>query len=341
MRASAHSWKQESVRTYVRSPSLLLPSHAATHTSFVIPTASTMTSGFNSEGFDLDAAGDSENVVFELGGGVSQDVPKENPKKETKTPSDEDPLIQKSEEFKKDGNEQFKAGNYLDACDLYTEAILACPGLKGEELLKMKDEFEEQERERVNEEYRLAEAERRKRMREGEKVDEKPSTPSELKKFHVPPHEYGGKLAIYHSNRAACLSHLLRYEDAISDCNVAILLNPKYTKAYLRRSSAYEATERVEDALLDAKEALALDPTNSSTKKTVARLQKLEDARLEKLKEETMGKLKDLGNSILGNFGLSVDNFKAVQDPNTGSYSISFDNNANSGGSGEGGSASV
>jgi hypothetical protein len=40
--------------------------------------------------------------------------------------------------------------------------------------------------------------------------------------------------------------------------------------------------------------------------------------------EEMLGKLKDLGNTILGNFGLSLDNFKAVKDPQTGSYSISF-----------------
>jgi len=40
-----------------------------------------------------------------------------------------------------------------------------------------------------------------------------------------------------------------------------------------------------------------------------------------------MAKLKDLGNSLLGNFGLSLDNFSTVQDPKTGSYSISFNQN--------------
>ena len=36
------------------------------------------------------------------------------------------------------------------------------------------------------------------------------------------------------------------------------------------------------------------------------------------------GKLKDLGNTVLGKFGMSLDNFKAQKDPTTGSYSINF-----------------
>ena len=45
--------------------------------------------------------------------------------------------------------------------------------------------------------------------------------------------------------------------------------------------------------------------------------------KLEQQKEE-LGKLKELGNGILGKFGMSLDNFKAEKDPATGSYNISF-----------------
>lgn len=37
-------------------------------------------------------------------------------------------------------------------------------------------------------------------------------------------------------------------------------------------------------------------------------------------------KLKEMGKSILGRFGMRIDNFVAIRDPDTGSYSISFKN---------------
>ncbi|CAN0472643.1 unnamed protein product, partial [Ectocarpus sp. 8 AP-2014] len=70
---------------------------------------------------------------------------------------------------------------------------------------------------------------------------------------------------------------------------------------------------------------LKLDPSLRLAKESVPRLEKLHNDKNEKMKEEAIGKLKDLGNALLGNFGLSTDNFKMKQDPNTGSYSINFE----------------
>ena len=52
------------------------------------------------------------------------------------------------------------------------------------------------------------------------------------------------------------------------------------------------------------------------------RLQIQYDDKMNKMKDEALGKLKELGNSILGNFGMSLDNFNMKQDPATGSWNI-------------------
>ena len=71
-------------------------------------------------------------------------------------------------------------------------------------------------------------------------------------------------------------------------------------------------------------QVVELDSTNVVAVATVKRLEPIVEEQREKMKEEMMGKLKDLGNMVLGNFGLSVDNFQMVQDPETGGYSINF-----------------
>uniref|UniRef100_A0A7S4RC79 Tetratricopeptide repeat protein 1 n=1 Tax=Ditylum brightwellii TaxID=49249 RepID=A0A7S4RC79_9STRA len=303
---------------------------------------------FTSEGFDLDAIPDSTNnadVIYEVGGGATVVPTPNKPKIETKTTEAEDAATAKSEELKGKGNEEFKAGNYLDAYDYYTDAIEACPGMTGEELMTMKEEFEEQQREKAHARHMLEQEKRRKRSfaeRQSRAAGESSTTNAEEEEeeeeeteeeqqqpatFQPPPHEHAKQLSVYHCNRAACLLHLQeRNDEAINDCTIALLLNPTYVKALIRRMTAYENIDDTESALKDAQAALMIDPKNTNARKNVTRLEKLEKERMEKLKDETIGKLKDLGNSILGNFGLSLDNFNAVKDPNTGSYSISFDN---------------
>jgi len=141
--------------------------------------------------------------------------------------------------------------------------------------------------------------------------------------------EFAKDRAIFYCNRAACALALSppRYEDAIYDCDRALELKPDYAKALARRSLALEATSALDEALADQQALLKVSEGSSLVQKVtgeVARLQALVTERDEKLKNEMLDKLKGLGNSLLGNFGLSLDNFKAVKDETTGSYSISF-----------------
>lgn len=127
-----------------------------------------------------------------------------------------------------------------------------------------------------------------------------------------------------HANRAVCFLKLGRYDDAIKECTKALELNPSYVKALLRRGEAQEKLEHYEEAISDMKKIIEIDPSNDQARRTIMRLEPLAAEKREKMKEEMIGKLKEMGNSVLGRFGMSVDNFKAVKDPNTGSYSISF-----------------
>ncbi|XP_058113946.1 uncharacterized protein LOC131256883 [Magnolia sinica] len=130
--------------------------------------------------------------------------------------------------------------------------------------------------------------------------------------------------SICHANSAACFSKLERYDDTIKQCTKALELNPNYTKVLVRRGETHEKLEHFEEAIADMKKILELDPSNVQARRVIQRLEPLAAEKREKMKEEMIGKLKEMGNSLLGRFGMSVDNFKAVKDPNTGSYSISF-----------------
>ncbi|KAL6616188.1 hypothetical protein ACP70R_038458 [Stipagrostis hirtigluma subsp. patula] len=129
-----------------------------------------------------------------------------------------------------------------------------------------------------------------------------------------------------HSNRAVCFLKLGKYDETIKECTKALELNPSYLKALLRRAEAHQKLEHYDEAIADMKKVLELDPSNEQAKRSLFRLEPLAAEKREKMKEEMIAKLKDLGNSVLGRFGMNVDNFRAVKDPNTGSYSISFQN---------------
>lgn len=264
-------------------------------------------------------------------------------------------LLRRAEELKAKGNECFLGKNYDEAKELYTQAIELLANtsqfdvITGRKLLTLRDDYMAIERQRV---FEIQQKRQIKSKDEGNDDDsdgtaktEAESAKSKMRPYDPPKSEFANELAIYHSNRAACMMKLIEgntgtketviiaagisYEAIIDDCDISLLHKPGYVKALLRRMAAFEQEEKYEEALADAKEALD-NETKPSTKsdihRHIKRLEKLHHDKMEKLKEETLGKLKDLGNSFLSNFGISLDQFKAEKDPSTGSYSISFNN---------------
>jgi len=133
--------------------------------------------------------------------------------------------------------------------------------------------------------------------------------------------------AVLYANRGQMKRVLELPDQAVSNCTQAIKLNPAYLKALLRRAEIYEETDKLDEALKDFQSVLELDPRHVEANKAIRRLPGKIEERNEKMKAEMFDNLKKLGNMCLNPFGLSTENFKMEQDPNTGSYNIQFQQN--------------
>lgn len=142
--------------------------------------------------------------------------------------------------------------------------------------------------------------------------------------LQVCPLAYEKDRAMIYSNRGACKIKLEKFEKALEDCSKALELDPNYMKCLCRRADIHMQLDKLDEALVDYKKIMEMDPANNVARQACMTLPDRIKERNEKMKEEMMGKLKDLGNMVLRPFGLSTNNFKLQQDPNTGGYSVQF-----------------
>ena len=91
------------------------------------------------------------------------------------------------------------------------------------------------------------------------------------------------------------------------------------------RAEAALRLDRYEESFRDFSELEKIDPSLIDRSRYNEAKMKSE-AEFERKKKEVMGQLKDLGNSLLGKFGMSLDNFNFTPSPN-GGYNINFKNN--------------
>ncbi|KAG8900003.1 hypothetical protein FRC01_010296 [Tulasnella sp. 417] len=235
-------------------------------------------------------------------------------------------LLKRGDQLKSQGNDCFRKSDWDGAIRLYTQALKTVPlrpqgpskgrsrpaGLTDEDF-----DGDDQDQNGTND-----------KAKGKEKAEaEEPQVPKELTPLEK---EAATARSVLNGNLAACYVKQGKHDEAVRLCTEALADDPNYVKAIHRRATANEALgtwTSLSDAEKDYKRLLELlppsDPLRTSCTRSLRSLPERIEVQKKKETDEMMGKLKDLGNSVLGKFGLSTDNFQFT--PNgQGGYSMNF-----------------
>ncbi|KAI0800921.1 hypothetical protein C8Q74DRAFT_454931 [Fomes fomentarius] len=238
-----------------------------------------------------------------------------------------DPLILRtcltnSNELKQEGNDHFRVKRWSEALVAYRSALGHLPKRPQPQLSPSKNRNGDPDDDTAEE------------SPPDNETSEETSAQDVLPEEQAPPTdldiECAKARAILHANIGACYLKLGEHKEVVTACTEALKDDPKYIKALQRRATANEqinSWSSLSSAQEDHKTLLGLLPSGSpdivSTRRSLAALAPRVETAQKRETAEMLDKLKGIGNSVLGNFGLSTDNFQFV--PNgQGGYSMNF-----------------
>ena len=132
---------------------------------------------------------------------------------------------------------------------------------------------------------------------------------------------------ILNCNKGICFNKLNEYDKALESFKEALKYNKDYSKALCNKMLLLKKKEEYLEAYEDFKRLKTLDYNLWENYRNLeGELSYKAEIQKKKMTDEMLGKLKDMGNTILGKFGLSLNNFQMT--PNgQGGYSIQYNNN--------------
>jgi len=132
---------------------------------------------------------------------------------------------------------------------------------------------------------------------------------------------------ILNCNKGICFNKLYEYDKALNSFKEALKYNKDYSKALCNKMLLLNKKEQYLEAYEDFKRLKTLDYNLWENYRNMENgLAYQAEIQKKKMTDEMLGKLKDVGNTILGKFGLSLNNFQMT--PNgQGGYSIQYNNN--------------
>ncbi|KAH9025053.1 TPR-like protein [Lactarius hengduanensis] len=241
------------------------------------------------------------------------------PVEETVSGSLEKARLAEADEIKQEGNNLFRLNKWDDALQSYRNGLARLPERRKPSVPPATDEKSHSP---PAEGEGTPSTDAEESLASGSSLDFDSSSPLEG--------ECAKARSVFNANIAACYVKLGENENAVKACTEALQDDPSYIRVLLRRAQCNEKIGSW-SALSSAKEdytaLLTQLPSSSNQVAEVNRSSRLLEPRIEEAQKREVGevvdKLKGLGNSVLGRFGLSTDNFKF--EPNgQGGYSLNF-----------------
>lgn len=274
---------------------------------------------------ELPSDGEKEDKDYQPGDEESVDSLKQKKEDEESEGVDMEAVMR----LKMRGNAEFQKGHYEEALRLYDAAVLRS------EQKPMGENKKESETGGLPEDVAEARMSRDAKLPKSDSVGDtvdcdqakqeaKSSSVSETDVRKEEEVDYTLTAQVY-CNGGACCIKLDDREGAVERLTQAIHHDPSYSKAFLRRADCHWEMQQYASCHGDLTKCQELKmPLDAESKRRMEISKQKMDEEMQKM----MGQLKDLGNMFLGKFGMSTDMFKFDKDPNTGGYSMKFEQNA-------------
>jgi tetratricopeptide (TPR) repeat protein len=261
----------------------------------------------------------------------------EKPEVERYSLEEEAALLEESNNHKTIGNNLFGKGSYENAVQNYDRALSSCPNYLDYELAVLRSNVAACHLKLS--EWKEAVASAEKGIDCLERLEPLPRTKKPKAQSGSAAHAGQppatpvdeGTVEEVDDDLAARIENLQKSGHTIDEVRrlqIKLLMRRAKARTELGGWAALQGAEEDYTTLLNPAMAAVLTAADRRTAADALRnlAPRLNTAREEEM-AEMMGKLKGLGNSILKPFGLSTENFQFTKDPNSGGYSMNFNQN--------------
>lgn len=249
------------------------------------------------------------------------------------SPEEEATLLAESNSLKGSANQLFGKGSFENAIQTYDRALSSCPNYLDYELAVLRSNVAACHLKL--QEWKEAVESAEKGITNLENLEPLPTLPKPKDSRKE------GKDAVEEANgdgieevseeveeRIANLQKSGRTLDEVRKLQIKLLMRRAKAKAELGTWANLQGADEDYRTLLSPTMQGFLSPTDLRSVKEASKalIPRLNEAK-EREMGEMMDKLKGLGNSVLGMFGMSTDNFQFVKDEKSGGYSMNFNQN--------------